>query len=398
MSRLRLFGSVVVITVGVMSIRTPANADDKVDAEIRQLIEDLGDPDIPRRYQAAKRLVDIGRSAIGPLRKAAAEHPSEDVRDRAAVVVKDVEKGLFQLVRVYDGHTTAVDWRRAVTRVVLTPDGKRMVSLSGTGLILWDIDTGKIVRRFGDGFAGWALALSRDGKRVVAGGTDRTARVWDLETGAEIQKLAGHTDAVWGAALTADGKTAITGGRDRAIIVWDVAKGKEVRSFKGVRDRVRALALSPDEKIIAAGHFEQDNRAGILRLWDLAGGTLLHSCEGHGQPITSLSFSRDGKTVMTASLNGTVRLWEAPSGKEVKTLAIPRAAIEFAALADDGRTLVCGGSEPEPTVRVFDVVAASSVCESPPMSDGLLTGATMPDGHSAVVGGRDGVIRLWRWK
>lgn len=388
----------VIITAGLVSTRIPAKADDKVDAEIQQLIDDLGDPDIPRRYRAAKRLVDIGRPAITPLRKAAADHPSEDVRDRAAVVVKDVEKGLFQVVRVYAGHSPAADWRRAVTRVVLTPDGKRMVSLSGTGLILWEIETGKIVRRFGDGFAGWALAVSGDGKRVIAGGTDHTARVWDLETGAEIQKLAGHTDAVWGAALTADGKTAFTGGRDRAILVWDVAKGKEVRSFKGVRDHVRALALSPDEKIVAAAHFEQDGRAGVLHLWDLAEGTLLRTGTGHTRLISSLSFSRDGKSVLTAGFDGTARLWEVATGKITKTIATRTSALEFAALSDDGKAIVCGGSDPNPTVAVWDVAEGMPICESEPMSEGLLCGAVLPDGHSAVVGGRDGLIRLWRWK
>src|SRR5207244_4484082 len=104
----------------------------------------------------------------------------------------------------------------------------------------------------------WSLALSRDGKRAIGGGTDRTARVWDVDTGDEIQKLVGHLEAVWGAALFADGRRAVTGAWDRSIRVWDVASGKELKSFPGVGDKVRALAVSPDERWLAVAHFIAD--------------------------------------------------------------------------------------------------------------------------------------------
>ena len=280
------------ITLGLD--RTAAAPAKSVEAEINKLIEDLGDADIPTRYRAAKRLAEIGRPAIGPLRKAAADHPSEDVRQRAAVVVREVERAAFTVIRQFPGQPGEA-WGKNATRVVITPDGRQMFSSNRNGLTLWDVETGKMLRSVGEpGRINWALAVSRDGKRVIGGGNDKTARVWDIASGAEIQKLVGHTQPLWGAADR--GRPAgHHRARDKSIRVWDVETGKEVRSFHGVEDSVRALALSPDEQLVAASHFTRDGSPGILRLWDLAEGTLLRSYEGHSQPITSVSFSATAK-------------------------------------------------------------------------------------------------------
>ncbi len=380
------------------SERIPAAPVKSVEAEVHRLIEDLGDADIPTRYRAAKRLAEIGLPAIGPLRKAAADHPSDEVRQRAAVVARDVERASFTVVRQFPVHP-GDDWGKNANRVVVTPDGRRMLSSNRNGLTVWDVESGKMLRTIGEpGRNNWALAVSRDGKRVIGGGNDRTARVWDIATGAEVQKLVGHTQPVWGVAMTADGRLAVTGARDKSIRVWDLATGKQVRSFQGVEDQVRALALSPDERLVAASHFSVDGGPGILRLWDVTDGQLLRSYEGHSQPITSVSFSRDGKTLVTSSHDGTVRLWGTESGREIKRLESQGARTEFAALSDDGRSLIAGGVEPNAVLRLWDVATGTPIYSSDPYPQGFLGAAMLPDGRSAAVAGVDGLVRLWRWK
>jgi WD40 repeat protein len=387
----------VAATLLVPAGRSPARPDKSVKAEVRDLIEDLGDCDVPRRYRAAKRLVEIGRPAIGPLRQAAADHPSEDVRQRAAIVAKDVERELFTIVREFG--EAASDQRRMVTRLALTPDGRRVLTANGNGVTLWDVQTGEVVRTFDEqNRNNWALAISVDGKRAIGGGNDRTARVWDLETGKEIAKLAGHAQPVWGVALTADGKRAITGARDKAILIWDVDTGKKVGAFKPVDDRVRALALSPDGKYVAASHFTEDNKPGTLRLWDVESGKEVRTFPGHTLPITYVGFSADGKTLATAGHDGTARLWDPATGHQLKKFTVDKARTEFAVLSPDGRWLITGGTESNTVVRVYDVEAGTVAYSTEPFQQGFLCAAILPDGHSAVVGGRDGMLRMWRWK
>lgn len=80
---------------------------------------------------------------------------------------------------------------------------------------------------------GHAVAVSPDGKRVascdagrrlVSGGADKTARVWDVESGKEIQRFGEHTDAVTCAAFMPGGRQALTGYHDRTLRFWRVRK------------------------------------------------------------------------------------------------------------------------------------------------------------------------------
>jgi WD40 repeat protein len=387
--------SILALALAVRPARIAA-ADKPDEAEIRRLIDDLGDDDIPRRYQAAKRLAEIGRVAIAPLRKAAKDHPSEDVRLRAAVVARDAERAAFAVVREFAIQGEAAG--RSVTRLALTPDGRRMLTANGNGVTLWDIETGKIVRTFDEpNRNNWALAISGDGKRAIGGGNDRTARVWDLDTGKEARKLGPHTLPVWGVALTADGGRAVVGARDRTMRLLDVETGKLLREF-AVDDRVRALALSPDEQFIAASHFTEDGRPGTLRLWDMTKNRPVRSMEGHTQQITFVRFTRDGKTIITASHDGTARFWDVDSGRELKKFEIAGSHVEFAALSDDGQWLLTGGTDAEAVLRLWDAAAGTLAFTSDPVPQGFLDAAILPDGHSAVVACRDGVIRQWRWK
>src|SRR5947209_874378 len=75
----------------------------------------------------------------------------------------------------------------------VAPDGRQMVTAGGDALRLWDLETDKAVRVFGEDQSGyWSVAFSRDGRQVVTGSNDHTARVWDLATGKEVQRFMGH--------------------------------------------------------------------------------------------------------------------------------------------------------------------------------------------------------------
>ena len=107
------------------------------------------------------------------------------------------------------------------------------------------------------------FAFDPEGKRLAIGSADKTAQVWDTETGKEVVALRGHTNEVWGVAFSPDGKRLATASYDYTARVWDAATGKEQLTLKGHGDFILScVAFSPDGKRLATAG---DDTA---KLWD----------------------------------------------------------------------------------------------------------------------------------
>ena len=76
-----------------------------------------------------------------------------------------------------------------------------------------------------------SAAFSPDGKLVVTGSLDRTAKIWGAGTGSERHSLVGHSSSVLSAAFSPDGKLVVTGSRDNTAKIWDAGTGSELRSL-----------------------------------------------------------------------------------------------------------------------------------------------------------------------
>ncbi len=372
------------------------------DAEnIDKWIAQLGAESFKEREEAIRRLIAIGPAALGPLRRIADDkHADPDVRLRAARAAFAIATVKIEMVRRLGEHNGVPNNPnyRWVARVAISPDGKHAVTAGMDALRYWDLANNRQIRVFGENKQGyWAVSFSLDGRRVVAGARNRSACLFDVNTGKLLHEMRGHAQEIWGAVFTADGKHALTGSWDHTIRVWDTATGKPIRSFKGVRDSVRCLTLSPDGKLLAAGHFAVVNGPGIVRLWDVEKGTEVRSMKGHELEITSISFSADGKSLLTSSFDKTIRLWRVADGKEEKCLRGHTGRIECAVFLPDGRRVVSCADESDPTMRLWDVQSGKQLGQTEPVEAGFLGIAALPDGQHALTTGKDGAVRLWRW-
>jgi predicted NACHT family NTPase len=124
------------------------------------------------------------------------------------------------------------------------------------------------------------VAFSRDGQKVITGGDDKTAIVWDATTGQRLLNVEGHTAGVTSVAFAPDGRRALTASLDATAKLWDI-------------DRQRMLAAI-GSSAAASG---PDQAKELLTL------------KAHDQPVTSVNFSPDGRYVLTASRDGTAILW-----------------------------------------------------------------------------------------
>jgi WD40 repeat protein len=195
--------------------------------------------------------------------------------------------------------------RGAVYAVAFSPDGKAVLTGSYDGTArLWDAATGQpIGSPLTHKDEVYAVAYSPDGRAVLTGSYDGTARVWDAATGQPIGSPLTHQTQLRAVAFGSDGKTVLTMAIN-AVQVWDAATGRLIGSSLTQRERLFSAALSPDGRRILTGSYDK-----TARLWDTATGQPLGPPLPHSGPVWLVAFSPDGRTALTAT-SGEARLWD----------------------------------------------------------------------------------------
>ena len=121
--------------------------------------------------------------------------------------------------------------------------------------------------------------LSPDGKRLATASSDKTAKVWDLDSGAEVMTLSGHSDEVFAAVFSPDGTRLATSAADRSVKFWDARTGEELLTFKGQSDRYVNVAFSPDgTRLVSA-------RANRVTIWNAPAGRKTALLRGHSELV-----------------------------------------------------------------------------------------------------------------
>lgn len=202
-------------------------------------------------------------------------------------------------------------------------------------------------------------ALARGpGDRLISGGADRRAVVWDARTLTPIRRLEGHTNEVVAVAFRNE-REVLTASLDRTVRLWDLATGKELRRFEGATDRLRELAVTPDGRYLFAGGDD-----GQIRGWEVGTGRLVFRLAGHRGGTLALASDPTGGTLASAGRDGVVRRWELARGTELAALEIGlRRPVRSLAFSSDGTHLVVGGEDR----RVLVITrAGKTVWESSP--------------------------------
>lgn len=107
-----------------------------------------------------------------------------------------------------------------------------------------------------------SASYSPDGRRIVSASGDKTVRIWDAETGAELKTLKGHTDMVYSASHSPDGKRIVSASSDETIRIWDAETGAELKTLKGHTGWVCSAVFSPDGRRIVSASVD-----GTVRIW-----------------------------------------------------------------------------------------------------------------------------------
>jgi WD40 repeat protein len=179
----------------------------------------------------------------------------------------------------------------SVSRVVFSPDGKRLASSSGPEVKVWDAETGRELHSLqgSGGGAYTGLAFDPEGKLLAAGGRD--VKVWNAVSGQELYTL---ERGGWVVAFSRDGKRlASLSGSSGIVKVWDVQTGWELLSFNGgvQGGYPHGLEFSPDDTRLACAFGGSIDQKPIGKLWNAQTGQEMLTLSRGGN---SVAFSPDG--------------------------------------------------------------------------------------------------------
>ncbi|HIK44159.1 MAG TPA: serine/threonine protein kinase [Leptolyngbyaceae cyanobacterium M65_K2018_010] len=214
------------------------------------------------------------------------------------------------------------------------------------------------------------LLLLRDGKTLISASADDTIRIWDLDAGALKQTLDQHGNVVKALAMTTDQSTLISTGDDRTLRFWRLPSGQPIGVIENAHGvPMTALAVSHNGKLMASADSD-----GTIKLWNLSdpNGTINPQAFPSLQPwrtlkadgtVNDLRFAGDDSFL--ASGGKQLQIWDLAALAESPpntawtpvTLEGHTSFVNQIALSDDNQTLISASADR--TVRLWDVASRS---------------------------------------
>jgi WD40 repeat protein/serine/threonine protein kinase len=259
---------------------------------------------------------------------------------------------------------------RIVVAGCFSPDGKQVAAAATQFLYVWDAASGRQVRRLPLSGGDWRsyprAAFHPRGKYLAAGGGDGAVRLWGPAGEDPVALLRGHEDIVSDVAFRPDGVQLASAGVDHAVRLWDVETRSAVAVLRGHTDIVHRVAFSADGRLLASASTDK-----TVRLWNAATHDLL-AVLPHGSMVYGVAFRPDGTRLASCCADNTIRLWDVAVAERAGGREAPDAQVaelhghdDYVHAVDwspDGTRLISASGDG--TVRVWDSLSAQERAKS----------------------------------
>jgi WD40 repeat protein len=319
----------------------------------------------------------------------------------AALGGGDVDIRLLALASGKERLHISIGRDAGLTCLAFSPDGKILGAGSRHSVIrLWDTAGGKeLLPPEEPRSCIRSVAFSTDARLVAASGSRGILHIADTATGRLCHRLTGHAIGAWSFAFGLDGHSLVSLDGEGACRTWRLDTGRKVAQW-ALPKEISAAALSSNGVLVA---WANDTS---IRLLDARGGTLVRRVEGIGPIISQLTWSPDGRRLLSASweAEGEILLWDATTGRRLFAFDAVMACTAFSpdgrllASSDEPNVALPSGEASNPTVRALQLWEALTGEEVlrwrfPQVRVNAL--AFAPGGRCLASAGHDGTVRLW---
>lgn len=254
-----------------------------------------------------------------------------------------------------------------------------------------------------------AVAFFPDGRRFASLNNAGPVRVWDVKTGKELKRFTpgsrNPSDAgIVAMAVSRDGRyLAGASNRERlekyGVDVWDVATGQEVGSFIGHSQMVKSVAFTPDGRRILTASGDQ-----TIRVWDTGTGRAIRCLRGHGADVNALAVTPDGRYALSGAgdywggklHDPTIRMWDLDSGLMVRVFEGHSGSIDDISISADGKLLASVSWDG--SLRIWNLTNGEQM-QSWPAPRGRFNAVSFsPNGKAVLTGSsysQEGAVQLW---
>jgi WD40 repeat protein len=268
-----------------------------------------------------------------------------------------------------------------------SPDGRLIVVTQENSAQLLDSHTGEPVGKPMDHHGTVYIArFSADGKRVVTGSHDTTARVWSVPDGEPVTPELIHEKRVMHVVFSSDNQSVLTASDDRTARLWSAATGKLIFSLANDSELTDAEFAADGEKIVTA------TAQGTISIWSGRTGQLLHGLLRHKGVVWTARFNHDGSRLLSASYDKSARIWDVVSGKLLQSFQHPQGVL--GAVFDPGEKLVLTGSL-DGMARIWNIATGELNAQPMHHSEKISFAYFSPDGRRVLTGSEDTKTRLW---